>query len=177
MKSNVIVVAILVVAVAAAGVWGWQRTRDRAPAPLPVTAPAVTEQPLAPGVVAVAPSDAGAPLAIDNHAALQAAADQDNPHLPKPYTDGLIVEHEQVEGNRLVTEIRIPDVGLDSLKKEMLAVMQRQEQGDLVTVACKDRQLKSLLQSKAEVSRRFLDKDHKLIFEVVVAPADCGKAL
>jgi hypothetical protein len=173
MKTATVLVVIMVLA-AAAGVWQWQRTR--APAPRPVTEQPVVQPPLAPGVVAVAPSDANTQVAIDNRAALQAAADLDNPHLPKPYADGLIVEHEQVEGNRLVTEIRIPDVGLDSLKQDMLATMQRQEQGDLIAAACKNKPLKALLQSKAELSRRFLDKDRKLIFEVVVSSADCAMA-
>ncbi|HTA64583.1 MAG TPA: hypothetical protein VK753_03685 [Xanthomonadaceae bacterium] len=103
----------------------------------------------------------------------QAAADI-NKDLPKPYVDELVMEHAHVDGNRLVVDIRIPDIRIAQMNPKKLPLIRNQEQGDLNLAACNDPSLRDLMKHKHDVARRFLDRDGKTIFELVAMFHDCG---
>ena len=105
--------------------------------------------------------------------ALKRAADKANLTLPRPYVNGLVFEHAHVVGDRLVTDVYIPDIRLAQLDQKKLPMIHRQEQGDLIESACADPEQRALLRDKAQVARRFLDQEHKLIFEIAASEADC----
>ncbi|HEY2344617.1 MAG TPA: hypothetical protein VGH80_01900 [Xanthomonadaceae bacterium] len=94
-----------------------------------------------------------------------------NQGVPKPYVDGLVIQHAHVDGKRLVVDIRIPFATVAKLDPKKLPFMRTQEQGDLNIAACKDDDLHELMKKSYEVSRRFLDKDGKLVFEIVAMKA------
>ena len=96
-----------------------------------------------------------------------------NLRLPRPYVDELVMERAHVDGKRLIVDIRIPDIHRKDLNPKKIPLIQRQEQIDLNTAACADPDFAALLQRKAEVARRFLDADRKLIFEIAATVPDC----
>lgn len=126
----------------------------------------VDQMPAATGSEAEKPVDASAP---------ERAARDLNKALPQPYVDGLVMEHAQVVEDRLVIDIRIPDTSLASLDPEKIPVIRKQEEGDLIIAACQDAALRGVLDAGAKVSRRFIDQDRKLIFEIVASKADCAQ--
>ncbi|MBS0194074.1 MAG: hypothetical protein JSR34_07485 [Proteobacteria bacterium] len=97
--------------------------------------------------------------------------------LPKPYNDGLVVERAHAEGKRLVIDIRIPFATVARIDPAKLPIMRNQEQGDINIAACNDPDLKALMDHHYEVSRRFLDKDGKPVFEIVAMKAPNCKLL
>ena len=96
-----------------------------------------------------------------------------NLQLPRPYVDELVMDHAHVDGNRLVVDIRIPDITIKQLDPKKIPLIHRQEQSDLNEQACADSDMASLLRDKAEVARRFVDRDRATIFEIVVNVPKC----
>jgi hypothetical protein len=105
---------------------------------------------------------------------LDKVAEKLNLGMPKPYVNNLMMERVHVEDNRLVTDIHIPDIRLNQLDPNKIPIIHKQELGDLVEAACTDPEMLAVMKDKAKVARRFLDQDHKLIFEVAVSTSDCG---
>jgi hypothetical protein len=110
---------------------------------------------------------------IPNRPELEPIAAKINVLLPRPYVDELVMEHAHVEGNRLVVDIRIPDVRMKQLDPKKIPLIHRQEQGDLNNAACDDADLAAAMKLKSEVARRFLDRDGKTIFEITAVPIVC----
>ncbi|MBS0462098.1 MAG: hypothetical protein JSS41_06455 [Proteobacteria bacterium] len=94
-----------------------------------------------------------------------------NAGLPKPYVDGLVVQHAHADGKRMVIDIRIPFAAAAQIDAAKLPRMREQEQGDLNIAACTDADLKALMDAHYGVSRRFLDKDGKTVFEIAALKA------
>ena len=115
-------------------------------------------------------------LAARNHAELQRVADKYNEHMPRFYVDELVMERAYVDGNRLIFDIHIPDIALKEMDPKKIPLIRAQEQNDLDQAACTDPDFASLTQHKAEVARRFLDRDRKAIFEIVAAVSQCNHA-
>ena len=104
---------------------------------------------------------------------LEKAAARLNATFPKPYVDGLVMEHAHADGKRLVIDIRFPDVHLAQLSQKKIPSIREQEAGDLVEATCMAADFRELLHDGYSVARRFLDKDHMQIFEVAVSERDC----
>ncbi len=96
----------------------------------------------------------------------QHVAEALNHKLPQPYVDGLVMQHARAEDNRLVVEVRIPFASAAQIDPKKLPLMRTQEQGDLNIAACKEPELKALMDHHFKVTRRFLDKDGKLVFQI-----------
>lgn len=94
-----------------------------------------------------------------------------NTGLPKPYVDGLVVQAAHADGKRVVIDIRIPFATAAQIDPKKLPLMRNQEQGDLNIAACTDADLKALMDAHYGVSRRFVDKDGKTVFEIAALKA------
>jgi hypothetical protein len=116
---------------------------------------------------------AGAPGA-SAPAALRAAAAKIAPTLPRPYVSTLVFEAARAENDRLVIDVHITDIRLAQMDKSKIPQIQKQELGDLAVAACADPDQRALLRAGYRVARRFLDQDHKLVFEVAATEKDCG---
>ena len=94
-----------------------------------------------------------------------------NQSLPKPYADGLQMQHAHADGKRLVVDIRIPFATVAKLDPAKLPIIRNQEQGDLNVAGCNDPDYKALMDAHFTVARRFLDKDGKTVFELTAMKA------
>jgi hypothetical protein len=98
-----------------------------------------------------------------------------NRGLPQPYAKELVFQHAHAEGRRLVMDIRIPFATVAKLDPKKLPIMRNQEQGDLNIAVCQDPDLEALMKDHYDVSRRFIDRNGKTVFELVAMKAPTCK--
>lgn len=98
--------------------------------------------------------------------------------LPKPFGEGLVLEHVMFEGRHLVFIIRSTSrLATESARDpQRLRAVQAAEQEQMVAF-CKNDDLVYLLSRGMVATRRFVDAKGDRFFEVSITGADCAKTL
>ncbi len=98
------------------------------------------------------------------------------PTLPKPYIEDLVIESVKVEGNALVEVIRSPLGSAEKTRRNpRFNELQQAEELEL-RGWCKDPAIQPLFKTKAELKRRFVDRNGGVFFEVAMLASFCPAA-
>jgi hypothetical protein len=98
--------------------------------------------------------------------------------LPKPFGEGLVLEHIAFEGKQLVFIIRSTSrLAADAVRDpQSLDAVRAAEQAQMVAF-CKNDDLLYLLSRGMVATRRFVDSKGDRFFDVSITGADCAKTL
>jgi hypothetical protein len=97
--------------------------------------------------------------------------------LPQEPSPGVVVEKVIAEKRDMVFVVRLKDVTQAQLatQGELIAQAQADEKAQLVSM-CGDKNVRAILDAGANVVRRIVDTDRKLLFDARLTKADCPKA-
>ena len=150
--KNVAVIAAILALIAALGFWQWQHTSN-------------------PATTTATPSTAAAPLTLKAYVAKAAS------NLPQPYADGFSLVRVNLDGTRLILDIRSTDIAMADIDPAKLPSIRDQEQKDLIAASCQDPTLLPAMHAGTVVVRRFFDRNGQPIFEVMAEQRHCGRMM
>lgn len=99
------------------------------------------------------------------------------PTLPKPYIEDLVIVSVAIEGNALVEVIRSPlGTAAKTRANPRFNELRQAEEAEL-RGWCRDPAIQPLLNTDAALTRRFVDRNDGVFFEVTMAARACSAAI